>query len=597
MAIALFSLSWRAARADEAPAAQASSQPSLSYNRDVRPILSNHCFKCHGPDARERKGELRLDLADESRQPTASGALAIVPGKPDESELVARVFSTDESTVMPPRETQKQLTEIERDVLRRWIAQGAEYQQHWSFLVPQRAELPAVKLTAWPRNAIDRFILARLEQEGLRPSPEADRATLLRRLTFDLTGLPPTPAEVEAFVLDNSADAYEKVVERLLASPHYGERLALDWLDAARFADTNGYHIDNGRDMTHWREWVINSFNRNLPFDQFTVEQLAGDLLPGHAAGALVHMLHRWSGMALTLVLLVLAWQAWRLGRRAVAAWLVALPLLLVVLGLVQGLTEFLPISSSAHLRILGPLLPGGGDPGAAFTAITQLGTELAVLIYFRRDVTRMLLAWWRSLPRLGREALSVDAKVAWLVILGTIPICVLGLLLRDLIETTFRTLLLTAIMLIVFGVILAWAERRGSQTRSIAQLTVKDGVLLGLAQAMALIPGVSRSGGTITVGLLLGLTRDAAARFSFLLAIPAVLLSGFYMLLFKREPMSGEQWAMTLVATGVAFAVGYAVIVWFMRLISTKGFGVFVVYRIVLGSLLLLGLGAGVVQ
>ena len=268
-----------------------------------------------------------------------------------------------------------------------------------------------------------------------------------------------------------------------------------------------------------------------------------------------------------------------------------------LVLGLVQGLTEFLPISSSAHLRILGPLLPGGGDPGAAFTAITQLGTELAVLIYFRRDVTRMLLAWWRSLPRLGREALSVDAKVAWLVILGTIPICVLGLLLRDLIETTFRTLLLTATMLIVFAVILAWAERRGSQTRSIAQLTVKDGVLLGLAQAMALIPGVSRSGGTITVGLLLGLTRDAAARFSFLLAIPAVLLSGFYMLLFKREPMSGEQWAMTLVATGVAFAVGYAVIVWFMRLISTKGFGVFVVYRIVLGSLLLLGLGAGVVQ
>ena len=159
-----------------------------------------------------------------------------------------------------------------------------------------------------------------------------------------------------------------------------------------------------------------------------------------------------------------------------------------LVLGLVQGLTEFLPISSSAHLRILGPLLPGGGDPGAAFTAITQLGTELAVLIYFRRDVTRMLLAWWRSLPRLGREALSVDAKVAWLVILGTIPICVLGLLLRDLIETTFRTLLLTAIMLIVFGVILAWAERRGSQTRSIAQLTVKDGVLLGLAVSVVLV-------------------------------------------------------------------------------------------------------------
>ena len=268
-----------------------------------------------------------------------------------------------------------------------------------------------------------------------------------------------------------------------------------------------------------------------------------------------------------------------------------------LVLGLVQGLTEFLPISSSAHLRILGPLLPGGGDPGAAFTAITQLGTELAVLIYFRRDVARMFLAWWHSLPRLGRQPLGVDARVAWLVILGTIPISVLGLLLRDVIETTFRTLLLTAIMLIVFGVILGWAEKRGSQTRSIAQLTLKDGVLLGFAQAMALIPGVSRSGGTITVGLLLGLSREAAARFTFLLAIPAVLLSGFYMLLFKREPMDGEQWAMTLAATAVAFAVGYAVIVWFMRLISTKGFGVFVAYRIALGALLLLGLWAGWVR
>ena len=273
----------------------------------------------------------------------------------------------------------------------------------------------------------------------------------------------------------------------------------------------------------------------------------------------------------------------------ATFGWLDAL-----ILGLVQGLTEFLPISSSAHLRILGPLLPGGADPGAAFTAITQLGTELAVLIYFRRDVGRMLLAWWRSLPTLGRQALDVDAKVAWLVILGTLPICVLGLLLRDAIETTFRTLTLTALMLIVFGMLLGWAEKRGHQARSIAQLTVKDGILLGLAQAMALVPGVSRSGGTITVGLLLGLTRDAAARFSFLLAIPAVMMSGCYMLLFKREPMPGAQWGMTLAATAVAFAVGYAVIVWFMRLISTRGFGVFVVYRIALGLLILLGLYAG---
>lgn len=273
----------------------------------------------------------------------------------------------------------------------------------------------------------------------------------------------------------------------------------------------------------------------------------------------------------------------------ATFGWLDAL-----ILGLVQGLTEFLPISSSAHLRILGPLLPGGADPGAAFTAITQLGTELAVLIYFRRDVGRMLLAWWRSLPTFGRQALDVDAKVAWLVILGTLPICVLGLLLRDAIETTFRTLTLTALMLIVFGLLLGWAEKRGRQARSVAQLTVKDGILLGLAQAMALVPGVSRSGGTITVGLLLGLTRDAAARFSFLLAIPAVMMSGCYMLLFKREPMTGEQWGMTLAATAVAFAVGYAVIVWFMRLVSTRGFGVFVVYRIALGLLILLGLYAG---
>ncbi|HVU86769.1 MAG TPA: PSD1 and planctomycete cytochrome C domain-containing protein [Pirellulales bacterium] len=260
---------------------QATSPARLSYNRDVRPILSNNCFKCHGPDARERQAELRLDISDEARKPTATGALAIVPGKPDESELVARVFAADEAARMPPPASHKELSDRERETLRRWVAEGAEYEAHWSFIAPKRPELPAVKLSSWPRNAIDRFVLARLEREGLTPSPEADRATLLRRVTLDLTGLPPTPVEVDAFLLDNSAGAYEKVVDRLLASPHYGERLALDWLDAARFADTNGYHIDNGRDMTRWREWVINSFNRNLPFDQFTVEQLAGDLLEG----------------------------------------------------------------------------------------------------------------------------------------------------------------------------------------------------------------------------------------------------------------------------------------------------------------------------
>ena len=272
-----------------------------------------------------------------------------------------------------------------------------------------------------------------------------------------------------------------------------------------------------------------------------------------------------------------------------------------IILGLVQGLTEFLPISSSAHLRILGPLLPGGADPGAAFTAITQLGTELAVLIYFRKDVMRMLMAWVASLPVVGSrkpgEPLDPDAKLAWLVILGTIPICVLGLLLRSWIETTFRTLAVTAVMLIVFGLILGWAEKRGAQRRQIAHLGWKDGILLGFAQAMALVPGVSRSGGTISAGLLLGMTREAAARFSFLLAIPAVLMSGFYMLLFKREPMTGEQWRMTLAATVIAFLVGYAVIVWFMRLISSKGFGLFVIYRVVLGVAILLGLYFGFIQ
>jgi hypothetical protein len=266
------------ARAGDSPAAAAL---RLGYNRDIRPILSNNCFKCHGPDVRERKADLRLDVALEVRKPTASGVTPIMPGKPDESELVARVFASDEAVVMPPVDSHKRLSDREKETLRRWIAEGAEYQPHWSFIAPERPALPPVDTSGWPRNGIDNFVLARLEQEGLQPAPEADRATLLRRLSFDLTGLPPTPAEVDAFLLDNRADAYERQVERLLASPHFGERLALDWLDAARFADTNGYHIDNGRDMTRWRGWVVDSFNRNLPFDRFTIEQIAGDLLEG----------------------------------------------------------------------------------------------------------------------------------------------------------------------------------------------------------------------------------------------------------------------------------------------------------------------------
>lgn len=269
-----------------------------------------------------------------------------------------------------------------------------------------------------------------------------------------------------------------------------------------------------------------------------------------------------------------------------------------LILGFIQGLTEFLPISSSAHLRILGPLLPGGSDPGAAFTAITQLGTELAVFIYFRRDITNMLRAWWASVRARGLKHLPADtaihARLAWLVIIGTLPICVFGLLLRDFIEGVFRTLWITAATMIIFALIMAWAEKRGAQKRQTSDLKLSDGIYLGLAQSLALIPGVSRSGGTISAGLLLGLTKEAAARFSFLLAIPAVLISGVYMLLFKREPMNAEQWMMTGVATLIAFVVGYVVIVWFMRLISSRGFMPFVIYRLILGTFILTGLSFG---
>ena len=181
---------------------------------------------------------------------------------------------------MPPLKSHKTLTDAEKQLLKEWVAQGARYQAHWSFQTPKRPALPAVQDQSWPRNSIDRFILARLDKEGLKPTPEADKPTLIRRATLDLTGLPPTPREVDAFLRDDRPDAYEKLVDRLLDSPRYGERMALDWLDAAHFADTHGYHIDAGRDMTRWRDWVINAFNRNLPFDQFTVEQIAGDLLP-----------------------------------------------------------------------------------------------------------------------------------------------------------------------------------------------------------------------------------------------------------------------------------------------------------------------------
>jgi hypothetical protein len=262
-------------------AAAASAKPTkLSFNRDIRPILAENCYACHGLDARQRKGKLRLDVRENAIQPAKSGQTAIVPGDLDHSELIARITTDDADDHMPPAETGKKLTAAQIELLRRWVKEGAEYQGLWSLIPPARPEAPEVKQAGWVRNPIDRFVLARLESEGLAPSAEADRATLIRRLYLDLLGLPPTPAEVEAFVKDSTADAYERLVDRLLANPHYGERMALEWLDAARYADTHGYHIDSARDMTAWRDWVIKAFNTNMPFDRFTVEQIAGDLLP-----------------------------------------------------------------------------------------------------------------------------------------------------------------------------------------------------------------------------------------------------------------------------------------------------------------------------
>ncbi len=253
----------------------------VSFDRDVRPILSNHCWKCHGPDAQERKAGLRLDQRESASKPAESGKTAIVPKKPSDSELLRRVLSSDSDELMPPASENKPLSAAQKEILKRWIEQGATFEQHWSFRPVQRPAIPTIEnQKSKIKNPIDHFILARLEAEGLSPSPEADRETLIRRVTLDLTGLPPTIAEIDDFLNDHDGNAYEKVVDRLLKSPHYGERMALDWLDASRFADTNGYHIDNGRDMTRWRKWVIDAFNRNLPFDQFTIQQLAGDLLP-----------------------------------------------------------------------------------------------------------------------------------------------------------------------------------------------------------------------------------------------------------------------------------------------------------------------------
>lgn len=252
---------------------------TLEFNRDVRPILSNSCLPCHGPDANARQAELRLDvrgLATAER----GGIRAIVPGDPGASELVRRIEHPDVEERMPPADSERELSDYGRAVLRRWIAEGAEYQPHWAYVPPRRPELPDVDDVDWVREPVDAFVLAKLERSGVSPSRAADPVTLVRRLSFDLTGLPPTPAEVDAFVGDPSPDAYDRLVDRLLASPHYGERMAIDWLDQVRYADTNGYHSDEERPVYPYRDYVIEAFNENLPFDTFTREQLAGDLLP-----------------------------------------------------------------------------------------------------------------------------------------------------------------------------------------------------------------------------------------------------------------------------------------------------------------------------
>ncbi len=252
----------------------------LEFNRDIRPILSDNCFACHGFDANTREAGLRLDTLEGATLELRTGGAAIVPGKPAQSKLLARVTSHDPGFVMPPPVTEKKLTAEQIDKLRLWIEQGAHYQDHWSLIPPKRPAVPQVKNRQWVRNPIDAFILARLESENLKPSPEADKETLIRRVTFDLTGLPPTPEEIDAFLADKSPNAYEKLVDRLLASPRYGEHMARYWLDAARYGDTHALHLDNVRSNWRWRDWVIEAYNNNMPFDQFTIEQLAGDLLP-----------------------------------------------------------------------------------------------------------------------------------------------------------------------------------------------------------------------------------------------------------------------------------------------------------------------------
>ena len=252
----------------------------VSFSLHVRPILSDRCFSCHGPDAEGRVTNLRFDTEEGMRATLTNSdrKRAIRPGNPSGSELVHRILSDDPQSGMPPAESNLSLTTEEKAILIRWIDQGADFEEHWSFSPPERPATPGIERDDWARDEVDRFVLARMERAGMRPSEEASREEWIRRVTFDLTGLPPTVAEIDAFLNDNSSGAYARVVDRLLASEHYGERMAVDWLDLARYADSHGYQDDGWRNMWPWRDWVVRSFNANQPYDDFVTQQLAGDL-------------------------------------------------------------------------------------------------------------------------------------------------------------------------------------------------------------------------------------------------------------------------------------------------------------------------------
>ncbi|MFM9197309.1 MAG: DUF1549 domain-containing protein, partial [Planctomycetia bacterium] len=277
-------LTWCCLSGGGGGAAALAADKTPDFNRDIRPILSHNCFACHGPDEHDRRGGLRLDDREAAIAELDSGGRAIVPGRPDESELVARIHETDPDTIMPPPESNHVLSAEQKETLAKWIAAGATYSPHWAYVKPAGHAPPAVTRTDWPINWIDRFVLGRVESEGLEPAPDTDPVTLVRRLTFDLTGLPPTAAEVDAYLADTSSDRYAKLVERLLASPRHAERLAAWWLDLVRYADTVGYHGDQEHSISPYRDWVIKAFLDNVPFDRFTVLQLAGDLV-GPAGG------------------------------------------------------------------------------------------------------------------------------------------------------------------------------------------------------------------------------------------------------------------------------------------------------------------------